>query len=205
MPSPAMLEGNLWQQLLVGGLGGILAIIPSGSTGAGAAHVFPVDADSDYGSVHHDYAATDIFAACGSSVVSPVAGTVLEVNRVDRWDPVSDRGAARGGRFVSILGRDGVRYYGSHLSTVREVVEPGATVWAGRAVGRVGRSGSARSTSCHLHFGISPVCAGTGQWWIRRGVVGPYRFLGGWRAGRSLSPADAVTDWERKRGCPSPP
>ena len=72
-----------------------------------------------YGRSHHDYPATDIFAARGCTVVAPVTGRVDEVSTVDRWSSSTDRGADRGGRFFSIVGDDGVRYYGSHLQTDR--------------------------------------------------------------------------------------
>lgn len=163
---------------------------------------FPVAGPTDYADAHHDYPATDIFADCGERVVSPVRGVVLEVNRVDRWDPANSVGRDRGGKFFSIEGKDGVRYYGSHLSTIRAGIRPGLTVSPGQHLGRVGRTGSARSTPCHLHFALSPVCKGTGQWWVRRGVVSPYRYLKRWESGRALSPAKAVAAWERRNGCP---
>lgn len=198
-------SGNAWRQLVLAALGWVLAIHPAGQASADLARTFPVQGKATYSRAHHDYPATDIFASCGSRVVSPVSGSVLEVGRVDRWDPGTDHGAARGGKFVSLRGRDGVRYYGSHLSRVRPAIHPGAKVRAGERLGRVGRSGSARGTACHLHFGLSPVCDGTGQWWIRRGVVNPYRFLERWRSGGQLSPAGAVTRWKQTHGCPAHP
>jgi murein DD-endopeptidase MepM/ murein hydrolase activator NlpD len=168
---------------------------------------FPVVGAVSFGATHHDYPATDIFAACGSPVVAPVDGVVLEVGRRDRWDPLVNAGATRGGRFVSIEGTDGVRYYGSHLRSVRRDLRRGTVVRAGDRLGRVGRSGDARPVGCHLHFGLSPLC-GTGQgddWWIRRGVVSPYRFLVGWQRGTARSPARAVRLWQRAHGCPTAP
>jgi peptidoglycan LD-endopeptidase LytH len=203
--SLSVVAGNVWGELLVGGLGWVLAIYPTAQAPVPVDRAFPVAADAGYGSTHHDYPATDIFAACGSTVVSPVDGVVLEVGRRDRWDPTTDRGAARGGKFVSVRGGDGVRYYGSHLARVRKGVEAGTSLRAGQRLGRVGRTGSARSTPCHLHLGISPVCRGTGQWWIRRGTVSPYRFLNRWRSGGNLSPARAVSAWKRQHGCPVRP
>ena len=134
---------------------------------------------SGYAHKHHGYPATDIIAACGLPVVSPVDGVVLELSRVDRWDPKVNDGATRGGKFVSIKGVDGVRYYGSHMSKVAKGLKPGDHVTAGQRIGNVGRTGHAGA--CHLHFGISPVCAGTGDWWIRRGVVWPWPYLDTWR------------------------
>jgi murein DD-endopeptidase MepM/ murein hydrolase activator NlpD len=144
-----------------------------------------------YGRSHHDYPATDIFAARGCAVVAPVDGRVDEVATADRWSAASDRGADRGGRSVSLVGVDGVRYYGSHLQAVASGIAPGATVRAGQLLGRIGNSGSARVTAVHLHFGISwPTRPGI--WWVRRGMIPPARYLDAWRAGERLSPVRAV-------------
>ncbi len=186
-------------------VGWVATVHPAALTAARVDHAFPVAGQVSYGRAHHDYPATDIWAACGRRVRSPVDGVVLEVNRVDRWQPGSNRGRDRGGKFVSIEGRDGVRYYGSHLSGVRPGIHAGVRVRAGQRVGWVGRTGNARFVGCQLHFGLSPVCRGTGQWWIRRGVVGPYRFLRSWRSGGNRSPAGTVADWKRRHGCPSAP
>jgi peptidoglycan LD-endopeptidase LytH len=172
-----------------------------GQAPAAARRVFPVRGETWYGRAHHDYPATDIFADCGTSVVAPVRGTVLEVSRSDRWKPSTDRAADRGGRSFSIAGVDGVRYYGSHLQSLAGRIQPGAPVRAGQPLGRVGHSGNAAFTGCHLHFGISPVCRGRGDWWIRRGVVRPYRFLRSWADGRTLDPRHAVARWTRHHGC----
>ena len=168
-------------------------------------HHFPVTGHVSYGSAHHDYPAADIFAACGSPVVSPVDGVVLEVGRTDRWDPATNKGSTRGGRFVSVRGDDGVRYYGSHLRRVRPGLAAGDRVKAGARLGRVGASGDARYSGCHLHFGLSPVCRGTGDWWVRRGEVSPYRFLRSWQAQGNLSPRRAVRLWHQRHGCPTHP
>jgi peptidoglycan LD-endopeptidase LytH len=182
---------------------------PPSMTGAGgqqpppsaARRVFPVRGETSYGSAHHDYPAADIFADCGNRVVSPITGTVLELSRVDRWDPATDKPKHRGGKFFSIAGPGGVRFYGSHLRSLAGRVEPGALVRAGQKVGRVGKTGNAAYTSCHLHFGISPKCRGEGDWWIRRGVVSPYRFLRSWEDGGNRDPRRAVKRWKRHHGC----
>jgi peptidoglycan LD-endopeptidase LytH len=161
------------------------------------AYAFPVKPASaaSYPRAHHDYPATDIFAPCGTSVVSPTAGTVHEVSRVDTWDPAVNSGPTRGGLSVSIIGRDGVRYYGSHFQRIESGIEPGAKVAARQLLGTVGRTGSARNTPCHLHFGISPPC-GTGDWQVRRGVVWPWSYLDAWKGGTDRSPRAAVDAWE---------
>jgi murein DD-endopeptidase MepM/ murein hydrolase activator NlpD len=144
-----------------------------------------------YGTGHHDYPATDMFTNRGCTFVAPVDGRVDEVARTDNWTPAGDRGADRGGRSVSLVGVDGVRYYGSHLEAVAPGIAPGVRVRAGQPLGRIGNSGSARVTPVHLHFGISwPTRPGI--WWVRRGMVPPARYLDSWRAGGDLSPVRAV-------------
>jgi murein DD-endopeptidase MepM/ murein hydrolase activator NlpD len=169
------------------------------------AYAFPVKPASaaSYSRDHHDYPAADIFAPCGTSVVSPTAGTVHEVSRVDTWDPAVNSGPTRGGLSVSIIGRDGVRYYGSHFQRIESSIQPGAKVAARQLLGTVGRTGSARNTPCHLHFGISPPC-GTGDWAVRRGVVWPWSYLDAWKGGTDRSPRAAVDAWEaaNRSRCP---
>jgi peptidoglycan LD-endopeptidase LytH len=174
-------------------------------TRAPARYAFPLrGCRADFARGHHDYPATDIFAPRGCAVVAPVAGRIDEVTTTDRWKPASNRGAERGGLSVSIVGVDGVRYYGSHLSALAGGVTPGARVEAGRPLGRVGDTGSARGTPPHLHVGLSwPT--GPGVWWIRRGVVDPYPFLRSWRAGGSLSPVAAVRAARARAGGTTPP
>jgi murein DD-endopeptidase MepM/ murein hydrolase activator NlpD len=153
---------------------------------------FPVaGCRASYANAHHDYPAADMFTRRNCTFVAPVAGRVDEVTRTDRWDSATNRGADRGGRSVSLVGVDGVRYYGSHLEAVLPGVVPGLRVRAGQPLGRIGNSGSARVTDVHLHFAISwPTRPGI--WWVRRGVVPPARYLDSWRAGGNLSPAKAV-------------
>jgi murein DD-endopeptidase MepM/ murein hydrolase activator NlpD len=180
----------------------------SGATSTGTAtatswhYVFPVAPVNvvSYAHTHHDYPATDIMAPCGSTVRAAIDGVVLEVTRVDLWNARTNLGADRGGLSVSILGDDGVRYYGSHLRSIAANINPGVRVSAGETLGQVGETGDA--TACHLHFGISPVCARTGDWWIRRGVIWPWRYLDSWRAGGSFSPVAEVHIYYASHGCP---
>jgi len=160
-------------------------------------------AQASYARTHHDYPATDIIAACGATVVAPVAGQILDTTTVDRYDPKVNLGSTRGGLSVSILGEDGVRYYGSHLSTLDPAVVPGAAVRLGQRLGQVGRTGNA--SVCHLHFGISPPCRRVGDWWIQRGVVWPWSYLDSWRQGGNLSPVAVVAQWHGQHGCPESP
>jgi peptidoglycan LD-endopeptidase LytH len=144
-----------------------------------------------YGRSHHDYPAADMFTGRGCAFVAPADGRVDEVSRGDLWDQASDRGADRGGRSVSVVGVDGVRYYGSHLEAVAPGIVPGVRVRAGQLLGRIGNSGSARVTAVHLHFAISwPTRPGI--WWVRRGMIQPAPYLDSWRAGGNLSPVRAV-------------
>jgi len=167
-----------------------------------ADYVFPVrSAKADFGKVHHDYPATDIFAPCGSAALAATDGVVSEVSRQDDWTVKENDGATRGGLSVSIVGVDGVRYYGSHLKSVGKAIVPGRRVRAGDVLGRVGKTGSARPTSCHLHFGISPARA-EGDWWNRRGVLSPYPFLTSWQGRGQRSPVKAVKAWRSAHGCP---
>jgi hypothetical protein len=153
---------------------------------------FPVKGCTvDYARAHHDYPATDIFAARGCRFVAPIAGFVDEVNRVDRWDPSVDSGATRGGKFVSVVGIDGVRYYGSHLGRVTSGLRPGDLVRRGQVLGRVGDTGDAAGTGTHVHYGISWTTRDD-VWWIRRGTVWPWPFLDAWKAGENRSPRHAV-------------
>ncbi|RKF25765.1 M23 family metallopeptidase [Micromonospora globbae] len=175
------------------------------ASGGTARHVFPVRADKvAYHRTHSGYPATDIFADCGEPVVAVTDGTVLEVSRVDRFDKRGPLGPDNGGLSVALLGDDGVRYYGSHLSRIAGGVDPGVRVRAGQQLGEVGRTGNANNV-CHLHFGISPPCAGQDGWWIRRGVIWPARYLDSWRKGGNRAPAAEVGAWHRRHGCPKAP
>jgi peptidoglycan LD-endopeptidase LytH len=178
---------------------------PIRTTPSAYRYTFPVRCATpiSYGHSHHDYPATDIFAAVGCLVVSPVDGVVDEVSTVDTWNPATNLGATRGGLSFSVIGVDGVRYYGSHLSVLLPGIRPGVHVRAGQPVGQVGHSGDARYVASHLHFGISwPT--GPGEWWVRRGEVYPWPYLDAWRAGVMRSPAAAVAARHRvvgDRGC----
>jgi murein DD-endopeptidase MepM/ murein hydrolase activator NlpD len=165
-------------------------------------HVFPVpDCKVNYARAHHDYPATDILAKQGCKFVSPIDGVVDEVSRTDVWSGKTNLGIDRGGLYVSVIGTDGVRYYGSHLRTIVKSIEPGVSVKAGQILGTIGSTGSARGTSPHLHFGISwPTPTQANVWWIRRGVVLPWKYLEAWNKGQDLSPAKAVAKQLAKVG-----
>jgi murein DD-endopeptidase MepM/ murein hydrolase activator NlpD len=157
-------------------------------------YTFPVAGCTvTYSKYHHDYPASDIFAKKGCAFVSPIAGVVDEVNTVDKWSGKTNLGADRGGLSISILGDDGLRYYGSHLSKIEANILPGYKVTTGEKLGEIGSTGSARGTKPHLHFGISYPTE-KGIWWVRRGVglekgkTSPWKYLQAGQAGKDLKP-----------------
>ena len=179
---------------------GLLMLIPMSSASAAPIYVFPVaGCEVNYARAHHDYAATDILSKAGCKFVAPINGVVDEVNRIDSWSGKTNLGIDRGGLYVSIIGDDGVRYYGSHLRSIPASIKPGVVVKAGRLLGTIGATGSARGTAPHLHFGISwPTPAQT--WWVRRGEVLPWKYLDAWKAGKDLSPVKEVNARKLKVG-----
>ena len=88
------------------------------------------------------HAATDIYAARGTPIVSPVSGKVISTKK-----------SKLGGFTVRIQGDDGLIYYFAHMNEAA-VVGAGQKVMAGNHLGYVGNTGSASSTSTHLHFSI---------------------------------------------------
>lgn len=175
-------------------------LLPLSSAHAAPIYTFPVaDCKVSYGKYHHDYPATDIQAKLGCAFVAPINGIVEDVNTKDRWSGRTNLGQDRGGLSISIIGEDGVRYYGSHLSKIEPGIAPGVAVVGGQKLGEVGSTGSARGTKPHLHFGISYPTK-PGDWEIRRGVIYPWRFLDAWRAGKDLSPVKAINKAKLKSG-----
>jgi murein DD-endopeptidase MepM/ murein hydrolase activator NlpD len=194
-------------------------VVPAESTPAGApsatpsksasakprtttvAYTFPVKASNvDYHPTHGKYPATDIFADCGQPVVAATDGVVLEISLKDVYVKGSPDGPNNGGLSVSLLGDDGVRYYGSHLSKVKTGITAGIRVKRGQQLGVVGHTGNANGV-CHLHFGISPPCAKVGDWKTRRGVIWPATYLDSWRKGGNKSPVAKVASWKKEHNC----
>ena len=180
----------------------ILIVLAANMPSAQAApiYLFPVaNCEVNYARAHHDYPATDILAKAGCKFIAPINGVVDEVNRVDRWSGKTNLGIDRGGLYVSIIGEDGVRYYGSHLRSIPTSIVPGLNVIAGQELGSIGSTGSARGTAPHLHFGISwPTPENI--WWVRRGAVLPWKYLDAWKKGKDLSPVKAVDAAKAKAG-----
>ena len=159
------------------------------STLAIVVYVFPLQpADvAEYQQGHHDYPAVDILAPVNTRFVAVTNGQVDFVSLEDLWDPTLDDPITRGGLSVAIIGDDGIRYYGSHLSQVESGIAPGVRVIAGQILGYVGTSGNARSLASHLHFGISRPTFPE-DWATRRGELDPYPYLLAWEAGQQLIP-----------------
>jgi len=164
-------------------------------TAVAPTHVPPITGPISYARTHHDYPAADIFPAgrCGATVVSPVAGKVVQVRRTDRWQAATDNPAWRGGKTIAIRGADGVRSYLAHLASINAEVVVGKKVSPGQPVAKVGRTG--RAGACHLHFALSIPCPRL-EWSVRRGVIWPQVYLDAWSRGRDLSPAPALTSWK---------
>lgn len=168
-------------------------------------YVFPIPAgvNSGYQGTHSGYPATDVFAPCDAPIISPVHGVIHDLRRSDPWDSATDDPYARGGKFVSILGDDNVRYYLAHFEAIEEQLQIGTRVVPGQKLGDMGSTG--RSSACHLHFSISPLCP-VDEWWVRRGVIWPYIYFDAWRSGVQLSPAGEVEAWSAANpsGCLEP-
>ncbi len=117
-------------------------------------HVFPVDgshgtrgaigefgATRNGGRVHEGF---DITASCGTPLVVARGGTVQKVG----FDPVLY------GYYVLIDGLESSEdYFYSHL-IAPPPVRKRERIRTGQFVGRVGQTGNAASTPCHLHFEI---------------------------------------------------
>lgn len=84
----------------------------------------------------------DIFAPCGTPVLSTTEGIVFTVGT-----------NSLGGQIVRVLGPGGYWHYYAHLSRYGDVRE-GQLVAAGTVLGYVGVTGNARGTPCHLHYGV---------------------------------------------------
>lgn len=178
----------------------VAMFIPISSANAEPKYVFPIlGCKVTYAHSHHNYPATDILAKTGCKFVAPTSGMVDEVTSVDKFNWKTNLGSQRGGLSISIVGDDGVRYYGSHLSKIAVGIKPGVRVAAGDLLGLVGTSGDARGTASHVHFGISwPTQKGI--WWVRRGELYPWRYLDAWKIGKDVSPAKSIAALEAKLG-----
>jgi len=159
------------------------------TTTAARRYVFPIEPAeaARFGQCHHTYPATDIFAAAGSRYIAVTDGIIDFVSAEDLWSAQNDDPEVRGGLSIALVGDDGVRYYGSHLSQIAEGIAPGVRVTTGQILGLTGTSGNARETPPHLHFGISRPTT-PDDWEVRRGHIDPYPYLLAWRDGVDVTP-----------------
>lgn len=128
------------------------------------------------------------------------SGVVDEIRKSDPYDYRKPTPITKGGIFVSFVGDDGVRYYGSHLKKIAPGIDVGVRVEAGTLLGYVGDTGDAKGTSPHVHFGISWPTTEPDIWWVRRGMVFPWRYLDKWKIGKDRSPASEVKALLEKSG-----
>jgi murein DD-endopeptidase MepM/ murein hydrolase activator NlpD len=178
----------------------LLLIATATPASAAPNYVYPIEGcKSSYSRAHHDYPATDILAKTGCKFLAPTSGVIDEVNDVDKYSWKNNNGALRGGLSISMIGDDGVRYYGSHFSKIYKKVIPGYRVEVGELIALIGTSGDAAGTAPHVHFGISWPTE-SGIWWVRRGMVYPWKYLDAWKAGKDLSPAKEVAKKLREVG-----
>ena len=143
----------------------------------------------------HGYPGIDIFARKGAAFVSPVSGTVEDVQETDLWEKTRDP-AMKGGIWLSITGDDGYRYYGSHLEGIAAGITVGKRVKPGEILAYIGASGNAKHTPSHLHFGIS-LASRPYSYIVRRGEIEPYYFLACLRSNR-CDPRKTLDDAARK-------
>jgi murein DD-endopeptidase MepM/ murein hydrolase activator NlpD len=186
IPSPAL---SPFRKVITPSPAPAISVQTTPSSTVALRYVFPLQPPNvaSYVDGHHTYPATDIFAPRRTIFVAVTDGTIDELGRVDVWDPAVNDPATRSGLYVSLIGDDGVRYYGSHLDEVAAGLQAGDRVAAGQLLGFVGSTGNARGILPHLHFGISyPTFAG--DWAIRRGVIWPYRYLKAWEKHENLTP-----------------
>ena len=159
-------------------------------------YVFPVQpynrsVSYQEGTSAHGYPATDIFAPTGWRYVAVTDGTIEFLSTTDQWDEKVDDPNTRGGISVSLIGDDGIRYYGSHLSGIAKNISTGLHVSAGEVLGYIGETGNARGRGSHLHFGISRPSYPE-DWKTRRGEIDPFPYLNAWAAGLNIMPKYAT-------------
>jgi peptidoglycan LD-endopeptidase LytH len=173
-----------------------ICIVASISHSTEITYSFPVQPTdrSAFSRGGHNYPGIDIFGKKGSIFVAPVSGVIEDVQRNDDWDKAESSSLSaqtkrmplrykkandpekKGGRWISIIGDDGFRYYGSHLDSVAEGLQISQRVQSGEVLGYLGNSGNAKATPIHLHFGISSASSPY-TWQTRRGEIEPYLFL----------------------------
>lgn len=133
------------------------------------AHTFGLSATNRFGG-RRGHQGQDVFAACGTPLISPRAGTVTQATF-----------EARAGNYVVITDTTGESEVYMHMQGPA-IVAQGATVVAGEPIGAVGDTGDAQG--CHLHFELW-----TAPGWYRGGhPIDPLATLRAWdrRGGRRV-------------------
>lgn len=95
-----------------------------------------------YNHRNRKHAAVDIYADRGSPIISPVGGTIKMMDT-----------SSIGGNWIQVSGDDGNVYYFAHMDSHANL-RPGQRISPGTTLGLVGNTGSAKSTSPHLHFSV---------------------------------------------------
>ncbi len=148
-------------------------------------YVFPFSHVAvNYPRDHIDYPAVDV-EGCYAHVLAPTSGVISQTRKIDRWTKEADAPGTRGGKTITLIGDDNVRYYFAHLGRVKVV--SGEYVNAGDWIGVMGSSGNARITRCHTHLGISRFCT-LAEAFLLQGEIWPQKYLDAWRTGNQLSP-----------------
>lgn len=122
------------EQVLVGGMGRFPV--------AGRANYFDDWLNPRHTPTFHLHQGLDIFAAFGTPIRSPDAGTVLRF---------SDNPSG-GGIGVTITGADGTNYYFGHMRERAQGLAVSQAVQVGTVIGYVGDTGNARGGLPHLHL-----------------------------------------------------
>jgi hypothetical protein len=152
-------------------------------------YVFPFSKiPVSYPSDHLRYPAVDV-EGCYAHVLAPTAGTITQTRTIDKWVKEIDAPGTRGGKTITLVGDDNVRYFFAHLGRVKVATDQ--RVSAGEWIGVMGSSGNARITRCHTHLGMSRVCPVV-EAFLLQGEIWPQKYLNAWRQGEQLSPTNEI-------------
>ena len=127
----------------------------------------------------------DIFAEEGTPIVAVEAGVAARVDNTDD---------SNGGLSIWLRGDSGVAYWYAHNSA--NFVTEGQRVAQGQVIGRVGRTGNARTTPPHIHFQVN-LCGELSS--SEPCTVNPYGFITRWVPGQVGGGADAVGLYRRSK------
>lgn len=150
--------------------GPVKAAVPTATAADGG--VFPVGGKHNFGTAVNGFGGgrghkgQDVFANCGTPVLSALPGKVT----LAKWQD-------RAGNYAVIKADDGTSQAYMHMLEPA-IVKKGARVAAGQQIGKVGETG--RATGCHLHFELW-----TAPGWYEGGdPIDPLPALKSWDAAR---------------------